>query len=49
MVAGAAGDLVDGRVDEAQVAPGVLVGQRDQRGADRGATGMNVPVPASAA
>src|SRR5262249_13750634 len=34
-VAGAAGDLVDGRVDDAQTAPGVLVGQGDQRGPDR--------------
>jgi hypothetical protein len=37
VVAGAAGDLVDGRVDETQVPPGVLVGQGDQRGPDRGA------------
>src|SRR5580704_4894921 len=37
VVAGTAGDLVDGRVDEAQVPPGVLVGQSDQRCPDRGA------------
>jgi hypothetical protein len=37
VVVGTAGDLVDRRVDEAQVAPRVLVGQRDERGPDRGA------------
>src|SRR5258707_8339910 len=37
LVVGAAGDLVDGRVNEAQMAPGVLVGQGDERGPDRGA------------
>src|SRR5262249_15248427 len=34
MVAGAAGGLVDGRVDGAQTAPGVLAGQGAQRGPD---------------
>ena len=32
-----AGDLEDCRIDEAQVTPGGLAGQRDQRGPDRGA------------
>jgi hypothetical protein len=37
VVVGIAGDLVDGRVDETQVAARVLVSQRDQRCPDRGA------------